>query len=332
MRTNAIAIDIGSLNTAIYQAGAGIVLFEPSVVALDVSGKRKIKAVGEEAKRLIGKTAGKSAICFPIVEGLIGDEKIAAAMLENFLNKITLRKLSLRPQVLLSVPCGIESDDLKMFVKALNGAGVFSIGMVESPILTALGAGAEINESTPCFVIDIGGATTNVAAVSLDGVIAGVNVNMGGRNLDAMIMKHIEEYFNLKIGMPTAENVKIQVASLLENDGMRTVVSGRDLTSGKPRSVSVSSDDIMLPVKSFYNQIFDVVEILLGKLPAEVSADIRRYGVYFAGGGSKVTGLDVYFKEQMVINANMSENPETATVTGGGMVMGNNALLKKIKI
>ena len=332
MRGNVIAIDLGSVNTVIYQLGAGVVLFEPSVVLIDEQQKRRIKAVGSEAKRLIGKTAGKSSVVFPINEGLIVDEKAAASMLESFLNKITLKKLSLRPQVLLSVPCGLDNDEIKKYLRVLAGAGVYSIDLVESPILTALGSGVPISESTPCFIVDIGGGSTNIAAVSLDGVIAGVSVNMGGRNIDAMIMKHIEEYFNLKIGTLTAESLKIQIGSLFENDVARIVASGRDLTSGKPRSISVSSQDIYFPIKAFYDKLFEVVELVMAKLPAEVSAEIRRNGVYFAGGASKIPGLDVYFKDRVAIKANVDDEPEIAAATGGGMVAGNVALLKKIRI
>ena len=324
MRGNVIAIDLGSVNTVIYQLGAGVVLFEPSVVLIDEQQKRRIKAVGSEAKRLIGKTAGKSSVVFPINEGLIVDEKAAASMLESFLNKITLKKLSLRPQVLLSVPCGLDNDEIKKYLRVLAGAGVYSVDLVESPILTALGSGVPISESTPCFIVDIGGGSTNIAAVSLDGVIAGVSVNMGGRNIDAMIMRHIEEYFNLKIGTLTAESIKIQIGSLFENDVART--------SGKPRSISVSSQDIYFPIKAFYDKLFEVVELVMAKLPAEVSAEIRRNGVYFAGGASKIPGLDVYFKDRVAIKANVDDEPEIAAATGGGMVAGNVALLKKIRI
>ncbi len=332
MRGNIIAVDMGSVNTAIYQLGANVVLFEPSVVLIDEQQKKKVKAVGSEAKRLIGKTAGKTSTVFPINEGLIVNEKIAAMMLENFLNKITLKKLSLRPQVLLSVPCGLDNDEIKKYLRVFAAAGVYSIDLVESPILTALGLGVPLSESNPCFLVDIGGTSANIAAVSLDGVIAGVNVNMGGRNIDAMIMKHIEEFFNLKIGTLTAESLKIQVASLYENDGARTVISGRDVTSGKPRSVSVCSQDILFPVKIFFDKLFEVIELVLAKLPAEVSAEIRRSGVFFAGGTSRIPGLDDYFKEHMAIKANISDDPEIATVVGGGMVAGNSALLKRIKI
>lgn len=332
MRNNAIAIDMGSVNTVIYQLGSGVVLSEPSVVALSVNGKSSIRAVGSEAKKLIGKTAETTKIVFPIVEGEIADIKNATAMTENFLNKITLRKLSLRPKALVSVPCGIENDEIKKYAKVLSGAGVYNADFVESPILTALGLGIPVSESTPCFIIDVGGGTTNIAAVSLDGVIAGVNVNMGGRNVDAMIINRIADLFGLRIGMLTAERIKTQIASLIEGDATRTVINGRDIESGKPRSVSVSASDVLLPVAAFFDKIFEIASMVMAKLPAEVSAEIRRSGVYFSGGVSRLPGLDGYFREHMAIRANVFEDPEMTAAIGGGILLGNEKLLKKVRI
>lgn len=332
MRNNAIAIDMGSVNTVIYQLGSGVVLSEPSVVALSVNGKSSIRAVGSEAKKLIGKTAETTKIVFPIVEGEIADIKNATAMTENFLNKITLRKLSLRPKALVSVPCGIENDEIKKYAKVLSGAGVYNTDFVESPILTALGLGIPVSESTPCFIIDVGGGTTNIAAVSLDGVIAGVNVNMGGRNVDAMIINRIADLFGLRIGMLTAEKIKTQIASLIEGDATRTVINGRDIESGKPRSVSVSASDVLLPVAAFFDKIFEIASMVMAKLPAEVSAEIRRSGVYFSGGVSRLPGLDGYFREHMAIRANVFEDPEMTAAIGGGILLGNEKLLKKLRI
>ncbi len=332
MRNNAIAIDMGSVNTVIYQLGSGVVLSEPSVVALSVNGKSSIRAVGSEAKKLIGKTAETTKIVFPIVEGEIADVKNATAMTENFLNKITLRKLSLRPKALVSVPCGIENDEIKKYAKVLSGAGVYNADFVESPILTALGLGIPVSESTPCFIIDVGGGTTNIAAVSLDGVIAGVNVNMGGRNVDAMIINRIADLFGLRIGMLTAEKIKTQIASLIEGDATRTVINGRDIESGKPRSVSVSASDVRLPVAAFFDKIFEIASMVMAKLPAEVSAEIRRSGVSFSGGVSRLPWLDGYFRENMAIRANVFEDPEMTAAIGGGILLGNEKLLKKVRI
>ena len=331
MKTNVVSIDMGSVNTGIYQLGYGVVLFEPSVVAL-TTDRKKPKAVGVEAKKLIGMTADANSVVFPIIEGGVDNEKAATMMAENFLNKITLKRLRLRPNVVLSVPCGIEADEINKYKRVLNGAGVYSIDFVESPILTAIGLGIPISESSPCFIIDVGGGATNIAAVSLDGVIAGVNVNMGGRNIDAMIINHIEDYFSLKIGTLTAERMKVQIGSLVDNDVTRTTINGRDTVTGKPRSVSVSAQDILLPVQAFFDKVFEIAGMVMAKLPAEVSAEIRKTGVYFAGGTSKILGLDNYFRDRMAMKANVSEDPEMATVIGGGIVAGDPELLKKIRI
>ena len=332
MKNNVIAIDLGSTYTNIYKLGEGVVLMEPSVVVCDPTKRDKVKSVGAEAKRRLGKTISANEVRFPIWEGQVLDDKLATQMVEVFLNKITLKKLGSRPQVLLSVPCGIEADEIKRFEKVLNGAGVYNISHVESPILTALGLNLPISDSTPCFIIDVGGGTTNIAAVSLYGVIAGVNVNMGGRNIDAMIIDSIEKTFGLKIGHLTAEYVKCEIGSLYLDDAMRVDVNGRDIYTGKPRSISIGSEDIRRPIQLFYDKIFEITEKVMAKLPPEVSAEIRQSGIFFAGGSSKIPGLSEYATEKLVIRSTCYENPENATVSGGGIVVGDKQLLKKLRI
>ena len=332
MKNNVIAIDLGSTYTNIYKLGEGVVLMEPSVVVCDPTKRDKVKTVGAEAKRRLGKTISANEVRFPIWEGQVLDDKLATQMVEVFLNKITLKKLGSRPQVLLSVPCGIEADEIKRFEKVLNGASVYNISYVESPILTALGLNLPISDSTPCFIIDVGGGTTNIAAVSLDGVIAGVNVNMGGRNIDAMIIDSIEKTFGLKIGHLTAEYVKCEIGSLYLDDAMRVDVNGRDIYTGKPRSISIGSEDIRRPIQLFYDKIFEITEKVMAKLPPEVSAEIRQSGIFFAGGSSKIPGLSEYATEKLVIRSTCYENPENATVSGGGIVVGDKQLLKKLRI
>lgn len=332
MKNNIIAISVGSVNTSIYRQGFGVVLLEPSVVAVGAGDRRKVKAIGKEAKQLIGKTADATQIIMPISEGEIADERAATQMIESFINKVTLKKLSLRPQVVLSVPCGLDSQAIKKYEKVFNNVGVYNIEFVEAPLLTALGLGAPISEATPCFLIDFGGATTSMAAVSLDGVIAGISVNMGGNTIDAMIIDYIDRVFNLKIGKLTAERVKTEIGSLLEDDVMRAKVNGRDSTTGKPRAVSLGAQDIIVPIRMFFDKIFEIADKFMAKLPVEVSAEIRRSGVYFAGGTSKIVGLAEYFRDVMAIKANVSDEPALATVLGGGIVSSDKALLNKLKI
>ncbi len=332
MKKPSLSIDMGSSNTNIYQLGAGVVLSEPSVVAISEGGGRKVKAIGVEAKKMIGKTVDGTVVLSPIFEARVEDERAATAMLENFLNKVTIRRLGARPDVLFAVPCGAENSAIKKYERVLNECDVFNVHFVESPVLTALGAGVPLTDSNPCFVIDIGGGTTTIAAVSLGGTISGINVNMGGKSIDKMLIARIEEEFGLKIGALTAEKLKIQVGSLLEKDNTTTVVNGRDVESGKPRAVSISSKDVYPVVELFFNKIFQLAGMVMAKLPAEVSADIRRFGVYFAGGGSRIVGLDDYFRYSMGIRANIAEEPELATVIGGGIVAGNSSLLTRLRL
>lgn len=332
MRSNVVAIDMGSSVTAIYQVGMSVVLYEPSVVAITTLPKRRIKDVGKEAKKLIGRTTDSTVVIAPIFESEIEDEAAASAMLEKFLNKITIKKMSSRPSVVFSVPCGIDLPAIRKFEKMLISCDVSNYSFVEAPILDALGLGLPMSDSSPCFVVDIGGGSTDIAAVSLDGVICGINVNMGGISIDAMLQSYVENKFMLKIGALTAERMKISIGSLLDGDDTKMVINGRDVQTGKPCSYSVSSADISEPIRVFFDKIFEIMGMVLAKLPAEVSADIRKNGVYFAGGVSKTVGLDEYFRRNMGMRANLSEDAEMCNVIGGGIVASNKELLKKLRI
>lgn len=332
MNSNMIAIDMGSSNTAIYQVGQGVVLYEPSVVALSGDEKRRVKEVGKEAKKLIGKTSDSTVVLSPIFEAAPEDVKAAASMLERFLNKITLKKLSARPGVVMSVPCGANLELLRRFERVLLSCGVSNYSFVESPVLTALGLGLPLTESSPCFVVNIGGGSTEIAAVSLDGVICGISVNMGGISIDAMLQTYIEDNFGLIIGALTSEKLKISIGSLIEGDDTNMSINGRDAITGRPCSVNVSASQISAPIKQFFNKIFQIMEMVMAKLPAEVSADIRKSGVYFAGGVSKTVGLEDYFRKNMNMRANIPEDADLRTVVGGGIVASNKDLIKKLRI
>ncbi len=332
MRKPALSIDLGSSNTNIYQPGAGVVLSEPSVVAISDGGDGKIKAVGDGAKKMIGKTADGTVVISPVFEARIENSRAATAMLDCFLNKVTIKKLGMRPDVLFSVPCGAENSAIKKYEQVCNDCGVFNVHFVESPVLTALGAGVPLSETNPCFLIDAGGGTTTVAAVSLGGTISGFSVNMGGKSIDKMVIAHIENEFGLKIGALTAERLKIQIGSLIERDETAAVVDGRDMQSGKPRAVSVTARDIYPVMSVFFDKVFQLAGMLMAKLPAEMCADIRKSGVYFAGGSSRVAGLDEYFNLKMGMRANVAKEPELAAAIGGGVVASDPKLLAKLRL
>lgn len=327
---NVVAVDLGSANTAIYQLGTGIVLYEPTVVALD-SERNSVKETGADAKRLIGRASDNTEVITPVFEGEVGDGKALACMLERYLNKITLRKLSARPKVILNVPCGADVTTLRKFEKALTDCDVAEYSFVESLVLTAYGLGLNMS-TTPNFIVDIGGGITEIGAVSSDGVLCGISVNMGGLTLDSMIQQFISEKFSLNVGRLTAEKIKLTVGSLLEYDNVTMVVSGSDVKSGRPRSESVTSGDIALPVRVYYDKIFEIMHMVLAKLSAEVCADIRRAGIYFSGGGSKMIGFEDYFRKKTQMRANVFENAEVAAALGGGVLAADKKLLKRYEI
>ncbi len=332
MRINTIAIDIGSSKTTIYELGVGIVLCETTCIALSGDEPYKVKAVGNEANKLVGKTSESTRVFWPVEEGDIVNEKALTLLMQKFLEMISVKRFHFKPRVILSIPCGCENAMLKKYERVLNECGIFNIDFVESPILVALGMGAPITESNPCFFIDMGGGITQFSAVSLDGVIVGANVNMGGKNIDAMLIDHIEDKFRIKIGTQTAERLKTTIGSLSTNDDVRTVINGRHIDTGNPVSVSLCAQDIVEPIKAFFDMVFKIAKKVLAKLPAEVSADIKRAGIYLVGGTSKTAGLEMYFVKNMNMRANMVEEPDMAAATGGGILAGKKDLLNKLKL
>lgn len=322
-------IDIGTSETSVYTLGNGIVLQEPTVVALGgENGKAKVKAVGYEAKKLIGKTAENTRIVFPVFEGEVVNEKYATTMLSEYLKKIKFQ----RGGVVASVPCGAEPALIKKIDGVLSGAGISQIHFVESPVAAAIGQNIPLSESTPCFVIDMGGGVTDIAALSLDGIIAGVSVGLGGKNIDVYLIDYIAENYSLQIGLLTAERIKVQIGSLFENDSLSTVVNGRDLTTGTPRSIVIKAEDIAEPIKKYYNKIFEIASSVLSKLPPEVSAEIRHAGIYISGGASGIVGLETYYRKKFNMNINIAEEKSSCVALGLGTLIANPELLKRLKI
>lgn len=332
MNNNMIAIDIGSSNTGIYQVGASVVLFEPSLVAFSTEQNQIVKEVGFEAKKLVGRTTGSTVIVAPVFESRITDERACSLMLNKFLNKITVKRFSSRPSVVFSVPCGADAEQIKTAERVLRNARVSDYVFVESPVLTALGLGLPMTDSSPAFIVDIGGGTTQIAAVSLDGIICGITVNMGGMSIDAMIINHIRENYAIRIGSLTAEVVKQKICSLIDGDMTSMVVSGQSVETGRPHSIRLTAEDLKAPVRMFFDKIFQITGMVLSKLPAEVSADVRKSGVYFSGGVSEMPGLEEYFREKMGIRANVFKDAQAAAILGGGILAENKQLLKKLRI
>lgn len=324
-----LAIDFGTSMTKIYRLGNGIVLAEATCVTVQ-KDTDEVRAFGNDAKRLLGKTADQTDVCFPVYEGEIVSEKLAGKLLDYFIKKVVHRTSSI--EALFCVPCGFKVESREKVYHVAKAAGISRVSFAETPFLSALGQDVPLSESNPVFAIDIGAGVTSIAAFSLDGIIAGVSMNVGGNNMDIHIIDHVAENFNLKIGSLTSEKLKNTVGSLIEDDNQSTVINGRDIGTGRPRSVSVSSSDIEFPVRIYIDKILEYAELVLRKLPAEVSAAIGKNGVYLSGGVVSLAGIGDYVSEKLQMEAHISGDPQTAVVLGGGRAIGNPALLRRIRL
>ncbi len=327
-----IAIDMGSSTTKIYRIGSGIVLSEASCVAINIE-TGKIKAIGDAAKQLFGKTAEFTAINFPVINGEVQDEKLAAAMLKYFIEKTEIKQSQLSSvHAVLCVPCGIKSENCSKYYRVADACGIGKISFVEAPFLSATGMNAPVSDINPVFSIDIGGGVTNIAVVSYDGIIAGISMGYGGIDIDKGIADYLAKTKSLKIGPLTSERLKNEVGSLIEGDGKRKVVNGRNLDTGKPTSESVSSQDIEFIVRDRIEVILKYVEMILMKIPAEVSASICRSGIYLSGGVSAMPGLKEYIESEFKVEVHVGEESTMAVVLGGGKIAEDAAILKKVRI
>ncbi len=332
MAVTKLAIDLDSVYTNIYMLGGGLVLSEPTVAAVGQDEKAEIKAIGAEAKKLIGKTAKNTKIIFPVFEGEIVNERVAVAILSSFLDKIEVRNRLGGCHALFSVSCGVTAEMLDKYRTVAKKCGISKAYFVENPLLSALGQRIPLNDSSPCFIIDMAGGVTNISAVTLDGVIAGISVNFGSNKISTDIIDFVAENYGLQIGLLTAERLKKEIGSLALNDALSTVVNGRDVKTGTPRAISLRAMDILEPVCKYYDKISELALTVLRKLPPEVSAEIRHAGVYVSGEGSAMYALDKYYGEKFGMKINVADTGQMAVALGGGVALGDNELLKKICI
>lgn len=321
-----LAIDFGTSVTKIYRIGSGIVLAEATCLTVQRE-TGEIRAYGNEAKRMLGKTAEVSEMIFPVYEGEIVNERYAGALLTYFLSKI---KPSFSMEALFCVPCGTDAQAREKYYRVAKAAGISRVNFVETPFLVALGQDVPISESNPAFSVDIGAGKTSIAVFSLDGIIAGLTMNVGGNNMDTHIIDHVAENFNLKIGLQSSEKLKTVAGSLIPFDNQSSVVNGRDVTTGKPRAVTVYSGDILFPIRIYVDKILEYAELVLKKLPAEVSAAMVKNGVFLAGGVCALPGLADYVSEKLQMEAHLAPDVSTAVVLGGGRVIGSNALMRRL--
>ena len=324
-----LAIDFGSSMTKIYRAdtNSGVVLAEPSCVAV-VGEDQEIKAIGKEAKNLIGKTAEYTSIVYPVYEGEIVDMRLAAAMLKEFLSRIGIKSSKIRrAQILFSVPCGISEHSLSEYIALTEECGLKRVWFVEQPYLAALGAGAALSDAEPVFCLDIGGGVSNAAVASGDGIIAGISLNIGGNNMDANIISKIAANNRLLIGALTAEKIKNEIGSLAPGALGTMVAEGSSTETCQPSAASVQAAELTDCIRVYINKVIEYATAVLWKLPAEVAATVNRNGVYLSGGVMKIPHVPQYIGSKLGMRYRVCEEPQFATVLGGGVLLRDKELL-----
>ncbi|MBR4943717.1 MAG: rod shape-determining protein [Clostridia bacterium] len=326
-----LAIDFGSAMTKIYRAdtNSGIVLAEPSCVAVDSSGL-EVKAIGKAAKNLVGKTAEYTKIVCPVYEGSVQNRELAAVMLKEFLSRIGIKKSALkRIQVLMSIPCGLWEKQLAEYEALAEECGLRKVYFVEQPYLAALGGGAVLSETDPVFCLDVGGGVTNAAVISANGIISGLSINLGGSNMDANIIARIAEKGKLQIGALTAEKIKNEIGSLALSALGTMVAEGRSTETFQPSSTSVQASYLTDCIRVYVDKILEYATAVLWDLPAEVAAAVNRNGVYLSGGVMKITQAPQYIASRLGMRYHVCEEPQFATVLGGGVLLQDEELLKR---
>lgn len=313
-----ISIDLGTANTLVYVSGKGIVLQEPSVIAIRQSSK-KILAVGAEAKAMLGRTPGNVVAVRPLRDGVIADFDVTQKMLEYFIQKVYRNKGVVKPRIVVSVPCGVTEVERRAVKEAAQQAGAREALTIEEPMAAAIGAGLPVYEASGNLVVDIGGGTTEIALISLGGIVVYRSLRMGGDKMDDAIIHYLKHYYNLAIGERTAEYIKMNIGSAIALDVAKELeVRGRDLLTGLPKSVLVNSEKIREALLGVIVAIIDAIKYTLERTPPELASDIMDRGILLTGGGALLTGLDQKIREETKMPVIIAENPLTAVVIGAG--------------
>lgn len=324
-----IGIDLGTANTLVYLKDEGIVLREPSVVAVK-TGTSEVLAVGDGAKSMLGRTPGHISAIRPLRDGVIADFEITEAMLKYFINKVQPRRAS-RTRVVVAVPSGITEVEKRAVKDSATQSGASEVHLIEEPMAAAIGVGLPIHDASGNMIVDIGGGTTEVAVISLSGMVEKQSLRVAGDALDRSIIAYMKRTYNLMIGEPTAETVKIKIGSACQvGEDVAMDVKGRDLVGGLPKTVSVSSSEIREAMAEPLAAITNSVRSTLENCPPELAADLCDRGIVLAGGGALLQGLDKYLMDQMGIPAHIADDPLSAVAEGAGKVLSELVFLKKV--
>jgi rod shape-determining protein MreB len=334
--SNDLAIDLGTANTLVYVKGKGIVLSEPSVVAVSTipRAKSRVLAVGIEAKKMLGKTPGSIVAIRPMRDGVIADFEVTEAMLRHFIHKVHNRRTFVRPRIIIAVPSGITQVEKRAVRESAESAGAREVFLIEEPMAAAIGSGLPITEPTCNMVVDIGGGTTEVAVISLKGIVYSRSVRVAGDKMDAAIIQYIKRKYNLLIGERTAEIIKTTIGNAYPDpQNLETIeVKGRDLASGIPKILSIDSEEIRVAISEQIDAIVETVKIALEQTPPELSADIVDRGIILTGGGALLKNLDKLLREETSLPITVADRPLETVALGSGKALDNLDLLKEIVI
>ena len=319
-----MAIDLGTANTLVYVKNRGVVLNEPSVVAvLNQGGKSKVIAVGEEAKSMLGKTPGHIQAIRPMKDGVIADFVVTEEMIKHFIRKVHNRKTFANPRIIICVPTGSTPVERRAIHDSALAAGARKVSLIEEPMAAAIGAGLPVSEPRGSMIVDIGGGTSEIAVISLNGVVTKETIRIAGDEMDEAVLQWFRNEHKLEIGLGMSEKIKKTVGSAMKMKSADIAVKGRDLVSGIPKTIEVSSDEVRLALKDPVNQIVEAVKRCLEQTPPELAADILERGIILAGGGSLLKGIDQIIRERTNVPVNVSEDPLLSVVKGTGMVLEN---------
>ena len=334
--SNDLAIDLGTANTLVYSRGKGLVCSEPSVVAIVTDprgGEQKVRAVGHEAKEMIGRTPGSIKAIRPIKDGVIADFEITEAMLRYFIQRAHNRGTLVRPRIVICVPPCITSVEKRAVRESALSAGAREVFLIEEPMAAAIGAGLDVTAPHGNMVVDIGGGTTDVAVISLSGIVTSRSIRVGGDKMDEAIINYIKRKYNMLIGERTAEQVKISIGAAAPHSKSLTMeVKGRDLIAGIPKVIVATSDEIREALVEPIHAIVETVHLTLEKTPPELAADIVDRGIMLVGGGSLLRDLDQVLRQETKLPILRSEDPYTAVVHGAGKALDNLDLLREVSL
>jgi len=333
MLSQDLAIDLGTANTLIYIREKGIVSNEPSVVAVQQDGRggKKVLAVGREAKEMLGRTPGNIVAIRPMKDGVIADFEVTAAMLRYFIHKAHNRRSFVKPRIIIGIPSGITEVEKRAVREAAESAGAREVYLIEQPMAAAIGAGLPITEPSGNMIVDIGGGTSDVAVISLGGIVYSRSVRVAGDKMDEAIIQHVKRKYNLLIGERTAEQIKIQIGTAYPTEEELTMdVKGRDLVAGVPRTIPVSSSEIREALSEPVNGIVEAVKVTLERTPPELAGDIADRGIVLAGGGALLKNLDLLLREETGLPVFLAEDPLSSVVMGAGKALEELAILKQI--